>query len=349
MRVQSVLLGASLLSTVPAFAFGSPTPTPNGDVFDSFKVPDALCGDGSAYSVYVRQGNPAKVLLHFEGGGACWSGSSCFGKIKFTSLRNSPGIKDNKYLGKHIGDTSFDDYTYVYLPYCTGDMHGGSHKANYGKDKTVLHFGRGNVSKALDWLQENQNQLISRADDVVLYGESAGAIGVIFNLDQVASLAGAHANKVALVDSPGLHFSDSIWNRFTPNYLRDIDRSLASNSMTRNKKSGILAPELKSLCQANPDWKVGVSQSTKDIVMSTMFGSLTPAQHRVRVLGKSGIDQNLWDPNDNCAAWVPDNRQHVFSIEVEGWAEKTSDGVRNADFTLDLLSRRLLDRHPSHH
>jgi hypothetical protein len=350
MRIQSVLVSALFFSSLQAQAMGGrKSPTPNGDVFEQIVIPDALCGDGTPYSIYVRKGDPAKVLLHFEGGGACWSKGSCFGKVKFTSLHDSPGIYKNKYLGSHVGDTTFQDHTYVYLPYCTGDMHGGSHKAAYTPKNIVYHFGRSNFTKALAWLEENTNRIVERADDVILYGESAGALGVIMNLDQVAAIAGPQANKVALIDSPGLHFNDSIWNRFDSDYLNDIDRSLASNSMKREANSGILAPQMRNFCDANPSWKVGVTQSTQDMVMSALFGKLTPIQHYFRVLGKSGIHQSLWDPSDNCSSWVPDTTKHVFSIEKSGWKKETWDGVSNADYTRDLVQSPLMAQHPSHH
>ncbi|MEO5668834.1 MAG: pectin acetylesterase-family hydrolase [Bdellovibrionota bacterium] len=350
MRIQSVLLGAWLLSTASAFAMGgNSTQTPNGDIFEAFVIPDAKCGDGSPYSVYIRKGNPSKLLMHFEGGGACWSKGSCFGKVRFTSLTDSPGIISNAYIGDHIGKNPFKDYTYIYIPYCTGDMHAGSHEAVYAPGKNVFHYGRSNFTKALAWIQTNVDQIVTRADELVVYGESAGALGVMMNLDQIAAVAGTNANKTALIDSPGLHFNDDIWKRFDSDYLKDLDSSLAANAMKRDPASGILAPQLKNLCDAHKDWKVGVTQASYDFVMSAIFGNITPAQHYLRVMSEKGIVQSLQDPNDNCSSWVPDTGKHMFSINKKGWEKETWDGVSNQQFTEDLLSSRLTDQHLSHH
>ncbi len=346
---RSWLLMTTLGMSSPLWALGSKkySPTPNGDIFERIVIPDARCGDGSEYGIYVRHGDPSKVLIHLQGGGACWSEGSCFGKVKFTRLSENAGIFKNKYLGKHVGESPFNDHTYVFLPYCTGDIHAGEHKARYGK-KTVLHYGRDNVRKSLAWLEQEQSWKVSQADDIVLYGESAGALGVMLNMDQIARLSSPHARKLALIDSPGLHFNDNIWDRFSREYLRDLDRSLASNSMHREGGSGILARQVKSMCEANPDWKFGVTQSTQDIIMSLVFGNLTTI-HYFRVMGSRGLHKALGNPYDNCAAWIPDETKHIFSTEASGWKHETWDGVSNKDFTMHLYKSHLLDPHPSHH
>ncbi len=38
---------------------------------------DCMCSDGSEFQFFVREGNPAKVVLFFEGGGACFSAETC--------------------------------------------------------------------------------------------------------------------------------------------------------------------------------------------------------------------------------------------------------------------------------
>ena len=37
---------------------------------------DTICSDGSPYRFFVHRGDPGKLLIEFEGGGACWSGST---------------------------------------------------------------------------------------------------------------------------------------------------------------------------------------------------------------------------------------------------------------------------------
>src|SRR5262245_4887490 len=38
---------------------------------------DCACADGSEFSFWVRDANPAKVVLYLEGGGACFDATTC--------------------------------------------------------------------------------------------------------------------------------------------------------------------------------------------------------------------------------------------------------------------------------
>jgi hypothetical protein len=41
------------------------------------EVPGGVCSDGSPYRLYVSPGDPKKVVLDFQGGGACWDAATC--------------------------------------------------------------------------------------------------------------------------------------------------------------------------------------------------------------------------------------------------------------------------------
>ena len=38
---------------------------------------DCRCADGSEFAFWERRGDPTKVVLFLEGGGACWSAETC--------------------------------------------------------------------------------------------------------------------------------------------------------------------------------------------------------------------------------------------------------------------------------
>ena len=38
---------------------------------------DCQCSDGSAFSFWVREADPAKVVVFLQGGGACFSAETC--------------------------------------------------------------------------------------------------------------------------------------------------------------------------------------------------------------------------------------------------------------------------------
>ena len=48
------------------------------DEWTPFDVdPAAVCADGSAPGLFERVADPGRVVLYFEGGGACWSAETC--------------------------------------------------------------------------------------------------------------------------------------------------------------------------------------------------------------------------------------------------------------------------------
>lgn len=83
------------------------------------------CANGSPYSFYVRDGAPSKLLVYFEGGGACWNNFSC---RPGSDLYKAALTDDEtaKYIGGifNVNNTAnpVADYTQVFVPYCTGDL-----------------------------------------------------------------------------------------------------------------------------------------------------------------------------------------------------------------------------------
>jgi hypothetical protein len=335
------------LSTLALVVISQAAATAQAGAFEKVLVEGARCSDGSAYPVYLRQGDPEKVLVFFEGGGACWDAATCFGPVPFTfhKDRESP-LEDRILLLKDSELHGFKDYSLLFIPYCTGDVFVGRHVAHYGK-KTVNHLGRLNLEKALDQIEDAYG-LLGRAREVVAYGESAGAIGVVANVDLLEARTHPEASKSAFVDSAGLHFAKSIWGRFSDEYLDDLRTGMARNGVDLDFSTGKLAPQMLDYCSFHSKWKVGFLQGAQDVIMSWIFGAITGPHHRARVYGKEGLWQQLRDPMDNCSSWTPDTGRHVLLSDEKGWNAKTKDGVSGGDFVKGILAKRAGESQTSH-
>lgn len=146
---------------------------------------DTRCSDGSPYRFFVHPGDPARLLVHFEGGGACWQGENCDLHARPTydpkvDERDNPGRRDGIFRRDHPANP-FAAYTVVFVPYCTGDVHLGHRTTSYpvaATDSTVAHtvtihhYGYVNARAALDWTFAN----VLAPDTIVVTGSSAGAI-----------------------------------------------------------------------------------------------------------------------------------------------------------------------------
>lgn len=315
--------------------------------FDMVTVPGGQCADGSAYHMYIRQGDPQKVLVHFQGGGACWDVTTCFGPVPFTRLKDQ-GIKRGAVFHSSLeNNLPFKDYTYVFLPYCTGDIYVGSHTTQYSGQK-INHMGRSNVERALGLLENDHDRLISHSSKLVVYGESAGALGAILNMDQIDPLSAKVPDRTVIFDSPGLHFSWLIWNRFDKEYLDDLKVAMKRNGLTFDMYSGVMASQMKKYCEQFPRWKQGFIQSTQDIVMSVLFGMRSQDSHRKQVLGLWGLDRQLAAKKDPCSSFIPDAGKHVWALDSAGWNSQTNDKKILADYVRELVDGRLQDEYLSH-
>jgi hypothetical protein len=145
------------------------------------------CADGSPYRFYVKPGAKDRLLLYFNGGGACWSAATCDPKIKremplyvpstappFNDPRQATGIFDD---GRE--DNPFRDWSAVFVSYCTGDVHIGARRVDYTAGDqafAIEHKGYVNASAALSWTFQSYEA----PKTILVAGSSAGAIAAAF-------------------------------------------------------------------------------------------------------------------------------------------------------------------------
>jgi hypothetical protein len=160
------------------------------------------------YYFFVQKGNPNKLLIGLDGGGACWDADTCvgspmIGQSTYTvSLDETPNrLADAEGLFDSLNpENPFHNYTKVFVPYCSGDVHWGSKDKLYVLDLgsggqlpwMIHHRGTDNVLAVLDWLQKNGGEQygvdFGRAQDVTVTGASAGGYGANVAFAYVAEL-----------------------------------------------------------------------------------------------------------------------------------------------------------------
>ena len=155
----------------------SETPT---DWQEILPAANTTCSDGSPYSFFVRHGDPDKLLVYFQGGGACWFRENCDPQMS-PSYSIRIGNIDRANFGifnLDNPDNPFKDHTTVFAPYCTADVHLGASDTVYPPveegqtDLVIRHQGRVNVEAVLQWTYEH----VPSPQDIFVTGSSAGAI-----------------------------------------------------------------------------------------------------------------------------------------------------------------------------
>lgn len=204
---------------------------------------ETSCATGAPYEFHVKPGrgeDAEKLLVFLNGGGACWNGNQCsldeeptpyvpFAKIDDNDPRKAGGIFD-----EDNPENPLKNWTQVFAPYCTGDVHLGNRDVTYDSWKeefTIRHRGRTNVEAVLDWVYEN----VKAPERIIVAGSSAGAIAAPFYGAEVANHYG-DAEIIALADGAGGYRDPEIaglienWGFWegAPEWVSDIDRETAS-------------------------------------------------------------------------------------------------------------------------
>jgi hypothetical protein len=148
-------------------------------------------GTDPSFRFWVRPGDPKKLAVVFDGGGACWDNLTCSnpfggeGALTFYSP-DIPAGQDPSGYGGMLDFANpanpVKDWTVVAIPYCTGDVHLGSADQPYRmvghrdlpRKFTVHHRGYDNFMVVLDWISHNVPAGVS---DLLVTGASAGGYG----------------------------------------------------------------------------------------------------------------------------------------------------------------------------
>lgn len=135
---------------------------------------DCGCADGSEFAFWVRQGDPTRVAVIFQGGGACFDAATC----TFVEGPYKPRLfqEDDPNDGDGLLDIDDErnplaDWSMVFVPYCTGDLHLGDAVREDSPEQVVHHSGLANGTAVLDQVEEQ----FQTATEVLVAGESAGA------------------------------------------------------------------------------------------------------------------------------------------------------------------------------
>jgi len=153
------------------------------------------------YSFFVREGDPRKLAILFDGGGTCFDANTCIGSALAGSPTYSLKVDETtQTLGAFGGlgdednpDNPIADYTQVFIPYCSADLHTGANDKVYllPFDGSVIpweihHRGADNVAFVLKWLDEYYAGLGTVPRNVFLTGLSAGGYGVVYHAPSIA-------------------------------------------------------------------------------------------------------------------------------------------------------------------
>lgn len=167
---------------------GEFTPVSSTDVGDGWTKhtfdPDGgngpICIAGTAFSAFTRKGNPSRLLIFEQGGGACWQD---FYNCNVLSEDQEPPTARVGIWDFDSKDNPFADYSILYMPYCDGSVFTGDNDvfdpafgAAIGVPSVVVRFHRGLRNQSAG--MELAKATFPHASRITVAGSSAGGVGV---------------------------------------------------------------------------------------------------------------------------------------------------------------------------
>lgn len=141
--------------------------------FDPEAGDGPICIAGTAYSAFTRAGNPSKLLIFEQGGGACWQG---FYNCNVLAEAQAPPGPRAGIFDFDSPDNPFADYSIVYMPYCDGSVFSGDNTVvdpSFPFGPVRFHRGLRNQSAGMDLAKAT----FPHARQITIAGSSAGGVG----------------------------------------------------------------------------------------------------------------------------------------------------------------------------
>jgi Pectinacetylesterase len=294
---------------------------------------ETRCARGGKYAFWVRRADPKRLLVFFQGGGGCFSEETCqLGSTWFDDRvdawdqpAGSGGILD-------FGNPSnpFRDYSLVYIPSCTGDVHTGSRLVRYGPLR-VHQKGLLNTRAAL----ARAYREFPDPDAVFLTGCSAGSVGSAFHADSIIRRY-PDARVTQLGDSLAFVFHRAIslaeWgtHRHFPRWFRP----------TRPRQRWTMVEFLRGLARAHPDRTFARFNHVRDGVQERFYSAVgaDPAGFAPRLRAAERELKRL----PNYRSYLACGTEHCAFQGSEFYSLRVG-GVRLRDWVADLAAGRDVD------
>lgn len=206
---------------------------------------DPTCSDAPEsnpeFRFWARRGTGDGLIVFFAGGGACWDDITC-SVPRMANDRPDDGfysaeLHPNDLPARFSGIFDLDnpsnpirDWSFVYVPYCTGDVHSGANTATYtnpdtGERFTIQHRGADNFRVILAWMREN----FSQPAHLLVAGSSAGAYGAATHYARIR--AAYPRGQAAFIGDAGQGvMTEEFFEQRDRSWRYDVPRSLFSRN-----------------------------------------------------------------------------------------------------------------------
>ena len=330
---------------------GEPLPdAPDGE-WQWIDFPEAKCRNGTSTGIGVRYGTGDGLVFYFEGGGACFNAFTCgvnpdaYNEANFTGFANGGGTQN---FFSTDAENPVGDFSFIYIPYCTGDVHAGARPDGTLPDfPTPQQFvGYTNVEH---YLERVVPTFLGDTTNVLVSGQSAGGFGAAFNYDRIAdAFPGV---RVSLLDDSGPPMSDDFLAPCLQQQWRDawnLDDTIPAECTDCFPDNGGGIVNLGTyLGEKHSDQHLVLLSSLADETIRLFFGfgandcqvlfpmNLPPEEFEAGLYDLR--DNHLTEPAGVWGSYFIDSSQHTW-IGSNSYFTQEVDGVKIVDWVADLVN-----------
>lgn len=197
---------------------------------------NGLDAENDDFFFFAKGGTVNNLVVYFQGGGACWDPLTCLTVQPFSqdcTLDDKP-INYGGMFDFQNSDNPFKNWSFVFIPYCTGDIHWGANDKTYSGfvtidgstvpvTHTIQHRGFVNFQVVLKYITDT----FKKPHKIFVTGSSAGAYGALVGFPWIKEAYSK--SKVTCLGDAGMgvnppeytQYTRANWNAQLPPWIFD--------------------------------------------------------------------------------------------------------------------------------
>ena len=323
------------------------TPIYPADLYPDFEFEglSPACSNGigtesDEFFFFVKAGNVNNLVVYFQGGGACWDPLTC---LIYKPFSPDVTLDDNPENGRGMfdlqdPDNPFRDWSFVFVPYCTGDIHWGANDKEYtysGITRTIQHRGFVNFQVVLKYITET----FAKPHKIFVTGSSAGAYGALGGFPWIKEAY--PKSQVSLLGDAGMGVSPPEYTQLSrPNWNTQIAPWLFDTS-----DSYPTVPEIwNRVAEYYPHSKIAEFTNAFDGTQIAFYGLMfltigIPSPPDVQMDWHTqmweGVDYKSLSPNYRY--YVAEGERHTILGTSHFYTESSAEGILFLDWLTAMI------------
>ena len=315
-------------------------------VWYKFSPEGAIDSIGKPWHGLIRFGTENKVVINFYGGGVSINADTAKEGDDFYYHTIDNDWAQMMGISATDANNPLNDWTFINVPYCTGDWHIGTNDFPYidndGNEQTLHHHGYTNFKLMMDMIMP----YIGNPDAVLVTGWSGGGFGASFLAEEVFNDYFPDVeNKTVLVDAAFLlkddwkDIADNVWG--TPEHIAK-----------RFTGDNLVMDSLRSLSENVPDAKILFLCSIRDEALTQyqnylntgVFEANESAGKQFEKDLKVMMDELLALPNTAAFIWNDkgnDTALTTHTVTMIQFVGAEYGGVKVSDWLMDAINGKL--------